>query len=727
MIASRRKVKSPVVKGVAKVPVVMQMEALECGAASLCMVMAYYKKWIPLEKVRVDCGVSRDGSNALAILNAAKSYGFKVHAFRCGPDHLRQTGSFPCIIHWNFNHFVVLDGFKGGRAYLNDPARGTVKVSMEEFDRSFTGIVMQMEPGEGFESGGRRKSTIAFARNRLGGASAAIALVMFTSVISAMFGIINPVMSKVFMDRLLTHEYHQWLIPFITLMTWFTLLQIIVEAARVVYGLKINGKLAIIGSSTYMWKIFSMPVEFFSQRTTGDIQSRRESNESIAKQLVNTFGPLLVNLIMMVIYLFLMIRQSLVLTAVGISALTLNVFAARMISERRVNITRVMQRDQAKLVSTTAAGIEMIETIKASGAERGFFKKWADYQASINAQVVDAAKVDNYLGMLPSFFSTMANYTVMILGVWLVMNGKFTLGTMQMFQGFLLAFMRPAMTIVQAGQSLQEMRTGMERIDDVMEYPDDENVAGDAGFTEGASKLKGRIELKNVSFGYSKLGKPVIKDFSMTIEPKACIAVVGMSGSGKSTVSKLIAGLYNPWEGEILFDGRKRSEYPRDVMTGSIGVVDQEITLFEGSISGNIKMWDESIEDFEVIMAASDARIHEDIMEREHGYANEILAGGRDLSGGQRQRIEIARALAKSPSIIILDEATSALDAKTENDVMKAIKRSGITCIVIAHRLSTIRDCDEIIVLDKGSIAERGTHDELVRLGGKYLELVTNE
>lgn len=723
----RKPVKTPKTKGVAKVPVIMQLEALECGAASMAMIMAYYGKWIPLEKIRADCGVSRDGANALALVKAAESYGFKTHAFKCEPELLIKEGKYPCIIHWNFNHFVVLDGFQGKYACLNDPARGIVKVEMDEFDKSFTGIVIQMEPADGFEPEGKQRSTLDFALNRLGGASSAVILVMFTSVISAMFGIINPTMTRVFMDRILSRDYHQWILPFIVLMVWFAVLQIVVEYARVVYSLKINGKLAIVGSSSYMWKIFLMPVEFFSQRMTGDIQMRRDDNESIAQDLVNTFAPFLINLIMMVIYLVLMLKRSIVLTAVGVGTLALNAFIARKISEKRVNIARVLQRDSAKIISTTASGIEMIETIKASGAEKGFFKKWSDYQASISDQMAKSVKMDNYLGMVPSFLSTLANYTVLILGVWFVMEGDFTLGAMQMFQGFLGSFMKPAMTMVKAGQSLQEMRTKMERIEDVMQYPDDPNVENTEEDIADLKKLEGGVELKNITFGYSKLGKPVITDFSMKIKPGGCVALVGMSGSGKSTISKLISGLYAPWQGEILFDGKRRSEYPRDVITGSIGVVDQDIILFEGSIMDNIRMWDDSIEDFEVIMAARDARIHDEIMARDRGYNNRIISGGRDLSGGQCQRLEIARVLAQSPSIIILDEATSALDAKTENEVMKAIRERGITCIVVAHRLSTIRDCDEIIVLNKGVAVERGTHDELVKLGGKYLQLVTNE
>ena len=723
------KIKTPLEKGVAKVPVVMQMEALECGAASLTMILAYYGKWIPLEQVRADCGVSRDGSNAKNVLKAARSYGLTAKGYRYEPDELKKCGKFPCIIHWNFNHFVVLDGFKGNKAVLNDPAKGTYSVPMETFDNSFTGICLMFEPSDSFEPGGKPKSMLAFAKEKMKGAGVAVAFTIITTVITSLIGIINPAFSRIFIDRLLTGQNPDWFMPFIWALTALSAIQIIISFIEAIFEARISAKIDAVGSTTFMWKVLRMPMEFFSQRMAGDIQQRKGSNASVAETLVDTFAPLVIEACMMVFYLVVMIRYSLLLTLVGIASILINMFMSRIISKKRVNITRVSMRDSGKLAGATVAGIEMIETIKASGAENGFFEKWAGYQASVNTQTVKVAKLNQYLGMIPSLVSTLTNTAVLIIGVYLTMEGSFTVGMVMAFQGFLGSFMAPAGQLISAGQTLQEMRAEMERIEDVMKYPTDVlcEQAADEGEDAEFDKLSGNVEMRNVTFGYSRLGEPLIRDFNLTLKPGSRVAFVGTSGCGKSTLSKLISGLYQPWSGEILFDGKPMTKIDRSVFTGSLAVVDQDIILFEDTIANNIKMWDSSIEDFEMIMAARDAQLHEGIMQRDGGYNYKITEGGKDFSGGQRQRMEIARVLAQDPTIIILDEATSALDAKTEYEVVKSIKDRGITCIVVAHRLSTIRDCDEIIVMDHGNVVERGTHEELYALGGFYTKLVTSD
>ena len=729
-MSEKKKIPQPLTGAVAKVPVVMQMEALECGAASLAMVLAYYKRFIPLEQMRTDCGVSRDGSSAKNILRAARNHGMQAKALLIDCEGLKKSGKFPCIIHWNYNHFVVLDGFKKDAAVLNDPARGCVRVSMQEFEKAYTGIYLELVPTEAFEPAGKPQSIFRFARERLKGSKTAIIFVVLTTIITALISTIKPAFSRVFLDRILGAQQTDWLMPLLGAMLALAALEFIAGCINSIYSLKIEGKLAIISNSTFMWHILRLPMQFYAQRMAGDIADRQRKNESVAKELIRTLAPVVLHAFLAILYFVIMLSYSVPLALISLAATLINLFVARVISRQKVNVTRVQTRDAGKLAGFTVTGIEMMETIKASGAENGYFGRWAGFQASVNTQDVKYAQINQMLGVVPELVSTLADCLVLAIGIFLVLNGAFTVGIVTAFKSVMGLFQSPVRSLIEAGQKLQEMRTNMERIQDVMTYEPDistEAASEDPSVADDFSKLTGEVELRNITFGYSPLAEPLIKDFSMKLRPGSSVAFVGGSGCGKSTLAKLISGLYKPWEGEILFDGKPMDEIRRSVRIGSVAMVDQDIILFEDTIANNIKMWDDSIEDFEMLIAARDAHIHDDIMMRSGGYQYRILEGGKDFSGGQRQRLEIARVLAQDPTIIIMDEATSALDAKTEYDVVQSIRDRGITCIVIAHRLSTIRDCDEIIVMDSGKVVERGTHAQLMENGALYAQLITSE
>ena len=711
---------------VAKVPVIMQLEALECGAASLCMILAYYGLWIPLEQLRKDCGVSRDGSNLKNVNLAARKYNLNPKAFKCSAEKLREMGTFPCIAYWEGNHFLVVDGFKGKYVYLNDPARGEVRITFEEFQASYSGICMLCEPTEEFAPSGRPSSILKFAAQRLAGTLPMIALVVITTLIASLTGILMPAFSRFFVDKLLTGKAEQWSAGFFVLLGLVIMFQVVSLSLKAVYLLKLRGKMAVIANSSFLWHILRLPVEFFEQRMAGDIVQRQQSNSVIAETLIQTFTPLLLDGAAMCFNLLIMIDYSPMLACAGLLSVCVNLLLARIIAAKRVNITRVQMRDLANLNSTTLMGIDMIETIKSSGAEEGFFTKWAGYYANSHNQQVKFMKLEHTLGQLPSLVSLLASNIILYLGVSLVMSGDWTIGLISAFNGYLLSFSTPANMLILAGQQLQEMRTNMERVQDVFKYP----VHVQTSVTvpdEEMNKLSGLVEMKHITFGYNKLERPLLEDFSLRVEPGGSVALVGSSGCGKSTVAKLLTGLYDVWSGEILYDGKELSAINRNIFTGSVASVDQNVTLFEGTIDENIRLWDKSIENFEVILAARDAAVHADILEREGDYSAKILEGGRNFSGGQRQRLEIARVLAQDPTVIILDEATSALDSQTEYRLMQSITARGMTRIIISHRLSIIRDCDEIIVMKDGQILSRGTHEELLKSCDYYVELISNE
>ena len=717
-----------------KVPVILQMEALECGAASLAMILAYYNKWVPLEKVRTDCGVSRDGSNAANIAKAARNYGLTTQGKRYSPKRIREAATFPCIIWWNANHYVVLDGFKNGKAYLNDPASGRRSVTDEEFDRSYCMLCLQFEPGPDFSADGKREGIWPFLKDRIRENKKELAVIMVTAVLAVLAGVIIPAFSRVYSDNILTGINAQWLTGFLVLFGIIIFYQLAAQILHICMIMKVTGKIAAASNAKFLWHILREPMEFFSQRTAGDLSRRQGENDQVASILVSQFAPSAIQAMLLVFYLAVMLRYSVSLTVIGLVTVALNLLVVRYVSGRLLENSRVQMRDEGKAAATLVSGIDMIESIKASGAENGYFERWSGYQACANTSKVSSAGINEFLMPLPGLLQQVSNVIVLSMGAVLIIQGHMSAGIFLAFQSLMAAFLNPVNQLLGAGANIRQMRTFMERISDVMKYPcqpgleeDGENASLEKKLLiNGAQKLSGEIDISHVTFGYSRLAEPLIRDFSLHIRPGERIALVGSSGSGKSTVAKLVSGLYEPWTGSITYDGSSRKEILRPVFTGSLSVVDQDVVLFADTIENNIKMWDTSISNADMIRAAKDAGIHDDILQRKGGYSSVLEEGGSDLSGGQRQRIEIARVLAGNPSVIIMDEATSALDAKTEHEVSEAIRARGITCIIVAHRLSTIRDCDEILVLNKGEVTERGTHKELMAAGGYYKQLVTS-
>jgi NHLM bacteriocin system ABC transporter peptidase/ATP-binding protein len=713
-----------------KVPVILQMEAAECGAAALGMVLAYHHTWVPLEQLREDCGISRDGSTARNILKAARNYGLEAKGFKYDAAELAEKASFPCILFWNFNHFVVLEGFTRGGAVacISDPAQGRYNLDIEKFKRSYSGVCLILKPSPAFKPKGRPRSVLAFVKERLKGSYSSLVLLGLISALIALAGIIQPSFTRVFTDRILAQADHAWLMPFLAVFAVFMVFLTIVLTLNQFYLFKITGRLAIASNAGFIWHVLRLPMRFFSQRLTSDIVLRQASNDTIASIFVMRVTPVFINAALLVVYLAVMMSYSVLLTAIACASTLINAALAFIISKKRVDLSRVQVRNQSMLQGMTLTGISMMETIKSVGAENGFFAKWAGMYALYTESATKTAALNFSLGSLPGLVQGLLNILILLLGVSLVMTGQFTVGMLLAFQAFVQSFLAPVNSLIATGQSIQEMRVSMERVEDVMRYETDID-ARNSDFDENTrlEKLRGELCMEGVSFGYSPLAEPLIQDFSMRLAPGSKVAFVGASGCGKSTLAKLISGLYEPWSGAITYDGKTRAEIPRAAFTSSIAVVDQDIIMFEDSVSENIRMWDKSIEDFEVILAARDAAIHEEIMRRPRGYHDRVAEGGKNFSGGQRQRIELACALAQDPTILILDEATSALDAKTEYEVIRSIRDRGITCVIVAHRLSTIRDADEIIVLDKGRVQERGTHTELFAAGGLYTKLIAME
>lgn len=714
-------------KKIQKTPMVLQMETQEGGSACLAMILAYYKKWVPLEKVRLDCGVSRDGSNVEGICEAAQGYGLQIDTLRLTAEELSQKGCFPCILQWKDGLFTVCNGIKGNQVYLTDPAIGTITMSMSVFTGFYNGLCLSMSPGPEFQPGGKPPGILQFFQERVRTSSASLLLVVFTALMAVAAGVIIPSFNNMYTDQILTNSVQPHVVKgFLIVFGVVIIFQLLAQMFHILIICRVNGKMASTSNLKYLWHVLRMPLEFFSQRSIGDLTARQMENDLVSQTLVGVLAPLLIQLILLIFYLVVMLNYSLILTAVGLTVTLINLLIAWRIIRKSKDFVRVQMRDESQLTMTTLSGVDMIETIKASGAENGYFEQWSGFFASARKNKSRVNRLNRLTKPLPALLQQVSSVIILTLGTWLIIDNWITAGVFLGFQAMMNSMNNPVNKLLAASQQIQEMYAYMERINDVMKYPEQITEKLDAVSDEdliNSHKLSGDLELSHVFFGYSRMVPPLIQDFSLSIKKGSCVALVGETGSGKSTIAGLIAGLYEPWKGSITFDGIEHSDIPRAVFTGSVSAADQNVVLFEDSIENNIKMFDPTIQDFEMILACRDVGIHDSILRRKGGYKALLEEGGRDLSGGERQLLEIARALTQEPSILILDEATSALDARTELDVLRSVRARHITCIIVAHRLSAIRDCDEILVLKQGQIAERGTHEELMHLNGLYKQL----
>jgi NHLM bacteriocin system ABC transporter peptidase/ATP-binding protein len=717
-------------------PTVLQMEAVECGAAALGIVLAHYGCWVALEELRNECGVSRNGANAANILKAARRYGLEGKGVRLEPKGLVDL-PLPFIVFWNFNHFLVVEGYSPKGVRVNDPAAGPRIVSWKEFDVSFTGVALTLAPAESFTKAGSPPSLVRGLAGRFHGGAAALGMCLLAGVGLLVPGLLVPAATRVFVNQVLSQGNDSWAVPLIVGVGLAALAQLAFTWLQQVTLLRLSMKLSMSMSTRFIEHVLRLPLQFFSQRYAGHVVTRVQVNDQIATLLSSQLSASLLALMTSAFYLVLMVIYDWQLTLVAVGFAALNVIALRFTAQRQKNVSRRLAQDTGKLTATAVAGLSNIETLKATSEDASFFSRWAGQQAKVLGAMQELGAPTALLSSLPAMLIALNTSTIIGYGGLQVLNGSLSLGTLVAFQLLAAGFVGPIAQIVGFGAVLQQAAGNLASVDDVLNYDEDPESAErpvtdqiDVPALDGGaptrrhlpSRLSGAVDLEDVSFGYNPLDPPLIVGLNLHIEPGQRVAIVGTTGSGKSTVSRMIAGLNRPWGGQIRFDGIPRELIPRNILAASLAFVDQDIRLFEGTVRDNLTLWDPTVSDDTVVRGARDAMIYDDVVRRPKGFDRPIEEGGRDWSGGQRQRLEIARALVGDPAILIMDEATSALDPLVEQAIDQHIRARGCTCIIVAHRLSTIRDCNEIVVLEKGIAVERGTHDELIALGGVYAE-----
>jgi NHLM bacteriocin system ABC transporter peptidase/ATP-binding protein len=708
-----------------RTPTVLQMEIVECGAAALGIVLGYYGRRVPLEELRVTCGVSRDGSKAGNVLRAARGYGLEAVGMHREVDEV-LSGTFPVIVFWNFNHFLVVEGVSRNKVYLNDPVMGPRSVSREEFGNSFTGVSLEFKKGPVFTAGGAAPGLMAKLGRRLKGFNAAIAFVAWISLMLVLPGMILPGMTATFVDNVLIRQFEGWLGPMLIGLGITFLLNVALRSLQGLALLRIELRLALEQSAQFAWHVLSLPIAFFSQRYAGDLVNRVEANDRVATLLARDFGNAAASCLTAVFLGAVMFSYDVTLSAIVLGSAALNIVVLRLLNRSLADMALRLQVEHGKLFSTSVVGLYSIETLKATGGESDFFSKWAGYHArAINSE----QKLGIYqqtVDLLPAVLLSLTSAVVLGFGALQVINGDLSIGALVAFQGLLMSFSVPVQQLVGVAGKVQQASADLSRLDDVLHYKRDWRFSQPSD-APAEARAAGHLSMQGVSFGYSALEPPLIEDFSLDVAPGQWVALVGESGSGKSTLGKLITGLFEPRVGEIKIDDHSLHAWGRERLSKIVASVDQDIRLFGGTVHDNVTLWDDTVEHGQLVAAIDDAGLTPTIQNMPGNFQGVIEEDGRNLNGGQRQRVEIARALVREPAILVLDEATSALDAVSENEILAAVRRRGMTCVLVAHRLSTIRDCDVIIVLDRGKVVERGTHTTLLAAAGAYARLIGAE
>lgn len=714
-----------------RTPTLLQMEAVECGAASLGMILGYHGRIVSLADLRQACGISRDGSKASNVLNAARIYHLQCKGLKVSLEAVQQLER-PYIVFWNFNHFLVVEGFHRQKVYLNDPATGPRRVSLDEFSEGFTGVVLTFTPDAEFEPGGQSRDLVRSLRLRLQGSFRALAFCLLAGLLLVLTGLAMPAFSQVFVDQVLIQGRSSWLRPLLLGMLITTTLTGLLTRLQLQILRRLRIKLAMGMSSGFLWHILRLPVSFYDQRFAGEISNRIKLNDRLASLLSGELATTTISCVMVVFYGLVMWQYDWVLTLIGLASVAINLTTLRWVARQRSDTNTRLMQEQGKVSGVAIAGLQSIETLKASGLESDFFNRWAGFYAkSLNARQ-EMDRLNQRLGLLPAFLSSLSAMLLLTLGGFRVIDGALSIGMLVAFQSLIQQFMQPVNQLLKLAGDFQELGGTLDRLDDVLQNPVDPllptpDSSPSLPLHFPSSKLQGFLDLHQLTFGYNRTAPPLIDNLNLSLKPGQRVALVGGSGSGKSTVAKLVCGLYQPWSGDIYFDGQPRHQIPRPMLTNSLAMVEQDILLFAGTVRDNLTLWDTTIPDGNLIQACRDAAIHDTILSMAGGYSAELLEGAANLSGGQRQRLEIARALVNNPAILVMDEATSALDTETERTIDYNLRLRGCTCLIVAHRLSTIRDCDEIIVMHYGKVVQRGSHDDLRQQAGPYLQLIRSE